>query len=135
VIGKICLFAMPYFDARSQRNSFKARPCLVIFGPKNNDYTVLPLSTISRPENHDPYYDIELIPSKFPKLNLPQICYVRTHKQTVAHQGALYKELADMKSEYPSQYADIIKQVNKFNQEIQKENIKCTTNIKPETVK
>lgn len=46
--GKIYLFTMPFYDIRIGKMSYKARPAMVLYGPRNNDYTVLPVSTIKR---------------------------------------------------------------------------------------
>ena len=44
--GKVYLFSMQFYDVKSGMMAFKARPALIIYGPRNNDYTVLPVSTI-----------------------------------------------------------------------------------------
>ena len=40
--GKIYLFSMQFYDVKSGMMAFKARPALIMYGPRNNDYTVLP---------------------------------------------------------------------------------------------
>lgn len=126
MVGKICTFSMPYYDNKTKRNSFKARPCLVIYGPTNNDYTVLPISTISRPEDRDSKFDYPLIPSDVPNLRLPRISYVRTHKQTPVHRGQFHEQKSDLKKEYPDKYEEIMQRNKEFNTMIQTENGKET---------
>lgn len=82
MIGMIYSSVIPFYDNSSHANSYKKRPVLIIGGPRNNDYTILPISTISNKSNLDPEYDVEINPEKYPLLNLRQTSYVRTHKQT-----------------------------------------------------
>nr|WP_314115213.1 hypothetical protein [uncultured Leptotrichia sp.] len=65
---------------RLQRNSIKSRPALVLKSPINDDYVVLPISSIPNRANVNPIYDIEIDPVKFPKMNLTRLSYVRTHR-------------------------------------------------------
>ena len=119
--GKIYSFSMPFYDVRAGEMKYKARPALVLYGPRNNDYTVLPVSTIKNPKDRDDEYDIEINPSDFPNLGLDSVSYIRTHKQTTVHKGSRYKFIGDFKSEYPSKYQEVIDLVDKFNQEIKKD--------------
>ena len=54
-IGEICVITSPYFDIKTNQNSFKLRPALVISELRNNDYCVLPISRVTRRENLDAY--------------------------------------------------------------------------------
>ncbi|CUN17192.1 PemK-like protein [Blautia hydrogenotrophica] len=118
MIGKIYTSLTPFYDLRNHRNSFKKRPVLIIGGPRNHDYTVLPISTVSRKENLDSEYDIELVPADYPELKLNKVSYVRVHKQTVIHEASLYKEVSDMKEKYEEKYLEIIQKLEEFNSAI-----------------
>lgn len=87
MIGKICTILMSYYDRKSKSTKFKKRPALFISEQRNNDYTVLPISTISIKANIDQEYDIPINKSVYPLLNLDKDCYVRTHKQTTVHRA------------------------------------------------
>ena len=60
MIGKIFWSVFLFYDAKNSRNAFKKRPVLVISGPRNNDYTVLPISSVTKKQNLDSDYDFEL---------------------------------------------------------------------------
>ena len=114
MIGKIYWSVFPFYDCRNQRNSFKKRPVLIIGGPRNNDYTVLPVSSVSKRQYLDGDYDLELDPQKFPMLGLSKVCYLRTHKQTIVNQSALTTEICDFKSVCPDLYLQAMVLVEKF---------------------
>lgn len=118
MIGKVCISITPFFDMRTGKKSFKQRPVLVIGGPRNDDYTVLPVSSVSRKKNLDPQYDKEVEPAMYPKLNLTKQCYVRTHKQTTIHKADLVKTIADMKQDYEELYLEILSLLEQFNSEV-----------------
>lgn len=118
MIGQIYSSVTPYYDVRTGRNSFKRRPVLIISGPQNNDYTVLPVSTVSRKENLDRDFDIEVEPSDYPNLNLNHTCYIRTHKQTTVHKASLVRKIADMKSEYEDLYLEILEKCEEFHKSV-----------------
>ena len=118
MIGKVCISVFPFFDLNTRRGSYKTRPMLVIGGPRNNDYTVLPISTVSRKENLDAVYDIRIDPMEYPRLELNKVCYVRTHKQTTVHSNAITKVISDMKELYPDLYLHIIDQLDDYNNKI-----------------
>lgn len=118
MIGKIYSSVTPYYDVRTGKNSYKRRPVLIIAGPRNHDYTVLPVSTISIKENIDPEYDQQIIPSEYPKLNLQKVSYIRTHKQTSVHQASLVKEIGDLKTEYEELYVEVLAKLEQFNKSV-----------------
>ncbi len=95
MIGKIYSSVTPFYDSKKGMNSFKRRPVLIINGPRNNDYTVLPVSTVTHTEHIDSEYDVRVEPDKYPKLNLNRISYIRTHKQTTVHRASLTKEIGE----------------------------------------
>lgn len=117
MIGKICTAITPYYDAVSKRKSFKSRPLLVV-AKADNDYVVLPISTVSRRENVDRVYDIEVDPAQYPALNLTQLSYVRTHKQTTIHIGQIVKTISDLRSAYQDLYIDILSKREQFSNAI-----------------
>lgn len=118
MIGKICSAITPYYDRATQKNAFKKRPVLVIGGPRNNDYTVIPISTIKIQQNIDPDYDIPVDPLVYPKLNLTQKSYIRTHKQLTIHAGSLTKAFGDMATDYPELYYDVMGKMEEYNKEL-----------------
>lgn len=115
MIGKIYSSVTPFYDSKKGINSFKCRPVLIISGPRNNDYTVLPISTVTRREHIDSEYDIKVEPIKYPKLNLHRISYIRTHKQTTVHQASLTREISDLKAEYEDLYLSVLEKLENFN--------------------
>ena len=118
MIGKIYTSVFPYFDSSVRQMKYKNRPVLIIGGPRNNDYTVLPLSTISNSANKDPVYDVEIDPVKYPLLNLTKVSYVRTHKQTTMHSANLVTCLSDVKNTYEDLYIDILLKLEQHNNEL-----------------
>ena len=60
MIGKICIAIFPFYDIKLKKNLYKQRPVLIIGEAINNDYTILPVSTITKKENIDIYYDIAI---------------------------------------------------------------------------
>lgn len=118
MIGKIYSSVTPFYDSSSQTPSYKKRPVLIISGPRNNDYTVLPISTITNRANLDSDYDVGINPSNYPLLNLRKSCYVRTHKQTTVHQASLTTLIGNMKDNYPDLYLNVLEKLDEFNQEI-----------------
>jgi len=118
MIGKIYWSVFPFYDSKNNCNAFKKRPVLVIAGPRNNDYTVLPISSVTKKQNLDADYDFELDITKYPKLNLSKICYLRTHKQTIVHQASLTSLICDFKTEYLDLYLDAMALFEKFEKEV-----------------
>lgn len=115
MIGKIYSSVTPFYDSAKGVNSFKRRPVLIIGGPRNNDYTVLPVSTITHKEHIDPEYDVHVEPNDYPKLNLNKTSYIRTHKQTMVHQGSLVRQIGDLKTEYEELYLNVLEKLEDFN--------------------
>ena len=89
MIGEVILANAPFYDIKSGTPGFKVRPFLVIGQADKGDYTVLPLSRVTRRENLDPHYDVEIDPQKYPLLKLKALSYVRTHKATVVNLSAV----------------------------------------------
>lgn len=115
MIGKIYSTVFPYYDSKTQKNSFKKRPVLIIGGPRNNDYTVLPISTVTKKANLDSEYDLEINPANYPLLHLEKLSYVRVHKQTTVHKVSLTSLIGDMKTEYADLYLNVLEKLEEFN--------------------
>ena len=107
-IGEICIITSPYFDIKTNQNSFKLRPALVISELRNNDYCVLPISRVTRRENLDAYFDVPIDKSNYPALNLNNDSFIRTHKQTTVHKAAITQIIANLKTEYPELFLTIL---------------------------
>lgn len=118
MIGKVCISVTPYYDRRTQRNSFKRRPVLILGDLRNNDYTVLPISRVTIQVNLDPEYDIKIDPSVYPNLCLNCISYVRTHKRTTVHSAAVTNVIGDMKNDYPDLYVDVLAKVEEYDKSL-----------------
>lgn len=118
MIGCIGIIVTQYYDSENKKNSFKKRPALIVSGPRNNDYTVLPISSISKKENIDEKYDIKIEPEEYPLLNLKKISYIRTHKQTIVHQNSITdKPISSLKDEYKDLYENVIASWMEFEYE------------------
>lgn len=68
MIGKVYTAIFPFFDVNDFERKHKKRPVLIISDMLNNDYTILPVSTITNKENIDPNFDIEIDPEKISKI-------------------------------------------------------------------
>ena len=118
MVGKVYLSVVEYYDSKTKTTRKKGRPVLVVAGPRNNDYTVLPISTIKRREHLDSDYDIPIETNIRAGLALSEECFIRTHKQTTVHMGALIKQKGDMKNDYPDLYLTTLQKMEKFEREI-----------------
>lgn len=118
MIGMLYVSVTPYYDRIRQANGFKNRPVLIIGGPRNSDYTVLPLSTISNSAMIDPEFDVRIEPEQYPSLHLNRVSYIRTHKQMTVHQAALVRQIADLRADCPELYLTILGKLEKFNDEL-----------------
>lgn len=47
MVGKVYLSVVEYYDSKTKTTRKKGRPVLVVAGPRNNDYTVLPIPPLS----------------------------------------------------------------------------------------
>lgn len=116
--GKLVTLTTPYYNVRTGLMDFKSRPALVIGEADAGDYVVLPVSRVSDRRRISPRYDMEIIPSNFPQLNLKSISYVRTHKQFTTHKNSIHKVIADFRGLYEDKYIEIISQVEAFQKEM-----------------
>ena len=118
MIGKLFLSVVDYYDSRTRTTRRKGRPVLVIAGPRNNDYTVLPVSTITNRVHLDPVYDVSIGSAEQAAMNLGQECFIRTHKQMTIHAAALIREKGDMKTDFPELYLTALAKMEQYQQEI-----------------
>lgn len=118
MIGKIYFSITPFYDIAAGKQKFKSRPVLIIGGPRNNDYTVLPVSTITNKVNLDATYDYKIDPAQYPNSNLTKISYVRVHKQTTVHQAQIINCVCDLRKEYEDVYLDILTLLEQYNKEL-----------------
>ncbi|WP_225971525.1 type II toxin-antitoxin system PemK/MazF family toxin [Fusobacterium pseudoperiodonticum] len=120
MIGKIYTSMTEFFDSKTNSTRIKARPVLILTDTRNNDYTVLPISTITIKTNIDTYYDIKIDPISYPKLKLKKISYVRTHKRTSIHQASIDRSniIGDLKIDYEELFLEILKKVEEFDNEV-----------------
>lgn len=119
MIGKIYTAEIEYYDTRAGSYSRKYRPVLIISMPLglDNDFTVLPVSTISRADMRDAKFDYFIEHSKYSKLTFSKDCYIRTHKQTQVHRKDLNANrcIGDLKNDYPNVFLDIMSKREEYN--------------------
>lgn len=118
MIGEIRKVIVPFYNLINNKMSFKSRPALIIAKADKEDYVILPVSTITRQNNRDLEYDLEIEPTKYPKLNLPKISYVRTHKQTIIHIAEIGDFISDLKNSYEELFLEILEKREKFSKSI-----------------
>ena len=114
MIGKVYTALFQFYDNKQRKMRFKERPVLIIGDAHNDDYVVLPISTVSNPHNIDGHYDIMLVPQEVSLMKLRATSYIRTHRQTTIHRGQLHKEIVDLRREYKQLYCTIISRVEEF---------------------
>lgn len=119
--GKIYSLLTPYYDIHANQMAMKKRPALIIGKADNEDYVVLPLSTITKQNKRDIYFDLEVTPVNYPLLQLSRTSYIRTHKQQTVHNSQIYTEIANLKQLYPDLFREILAKVKEFQQKIQDE--------------
>ncbi|WP_279000647.1 type II toxin-antitoxin system PemK/MazF family toxin [Thomasclavelia cocleata] len=109
----------PFYDMRSSAMKFKSRPGLVIagYGVLDNDYIVLPISTISDKRRRNQDYDIKINPIDYPDCNLNKISYIRTHKQVTINRKEIGGVICDFKNLYEDKYLEIISKLEQFDKE------------------
>lgn len=121
MIGKIYTSRLPFYDIKQHKMSVKARPVLIISEERNNDHTVLPVSSVTNRKNLDKDFDVEISPSQYPLLNINHTSYVRTHKQTTVHIASLGKEISNLKDVYPDLFLEILSKREQWNKLIDEE--------------
>ena len=118
MIGNICIAQIKYYDTVKKTYGFKYRPILVLGGPRNNDYTVLPISSVSIQSHIDIDYDIKITPQTYPKLRLRKTCYIRTHKSTTVHKAEIIKTIVDMKLVEEDLYLTVLSKYEQWTKSI-----------------
>lgn len=118
MIGKVYLSVVNYYDNHTRTTRRKGRPVLIVAGPRNHDYTVLPISTIKNRQNLDPDYDILIDAGARACLSLSDECFIRTHKQTTVHEGELIKEKGDMKRDQEDLYLKALEKMEDYQRDI-----------------
>lgn len=118
-IGKIYPTYMQYFCRIEKRELKKSRPVLIIQEPSALDmeYTVLPISTVSKKQFFHPLFDIPLHPSLYPKLFVNRVCYIRSHKQTLVYRNSIdFKHcFGDLIQDYPCLFEDVIQAMKQYD--------------------
>lgn len=118
MIGKIYWSIIPYFDVKKGRNSYKRRPVLIIGDIRNDDYTVLPISKVSKKQYLDSVYDVEVKQVDYPNLKLTCDSYIRVHKQTTVHRAMLRDEISDLKCAHEDLYLSVLELFEQRNKEL-----------------
>lgn len=116
--GKACVSVFPYYDKQRRQMAFKNRPVLVIGKADDKDYVILPISRITTKDNMDSYYDVPIDPKDVPLMNLKQLSYIRTHKQSVVNVSSLVKVIVDFSVKYEDTYLEVISKVEEFQKHI-----------------
>ncbi|MDE6747283.1 MAG: type II toxin-antitoxin system PemK/MazF family toxin [Oscillospiraceae bacterium] len=118
MVGKIYTSVVPYYDVTTKSTRFKGRPVLIIGDIRNDDYTVLPISKVSKKQFLDLVYDVEVKKIDYPNLKLTCDSYIRVHKQTTVHKTMLGREISDLKYEYEDLYLSVFELLEQRNNEI-----------------
>ena len=118
MIGEIRKALTPFYDAQKGKMAYKSRPALVIAMADSSDYIVLPVSTISRPADRHPLYDVEIDLTVYPLLNLDKPSFVRTHKQTVIYASQMGDMIGNMRVNYEELYLSILEKREAFSAQI-----------------
>jgi uncharacterized protein YifN (PemK superfamily) len=124
-IGKVYPSYFVYYNAKQKKERIKSRPVLIIaepIGQKDTEYTVLPISTVSRSEFYNQDYDVKLSAKTLTKAAIEKDCYVRTQKRTTIYKSNIdfKKCVVDLKREYPQIYKEILQKMTAFDQMITK---------------
>lgn len=118
MIGKVYISVVDFYDVKISATRRKKRPVLVVGGPNENDYTVLPISTITNQANRNSYYDIPVSASDRATLCLDRACFIRSHKQMPIHRGSLLKEIGDMMADTPALYLEAVAKMEEFQKKV-----------------
>lgn len=118
IIGEIRKTITPFYDKIQGKMSTKSRPALIIAQADTDDFVVLPVSRITKQNNRDATYDIEINPVEYPLLNLNAVSYIRTHKQTVIHRAEIGDLIGELKLNYNDLFLQILELRERFSNEI-----------------
>ena len=86
----------------------KSRPGLIIAQADIDDYTVLPVSRISKSQYRHAKYDVQIDPAAYPLLNLNALSYIRTHKITTVNRNEIGGFIGDLKGNYEELYLNVM---------------------------
>lgn len=118
MIGKAYVSVFQYYNNKTHNMDFKKRPVLIVGKSDTKDYVILPISRVTNRQYLDSYYDVEIKKQDFPLMNLKNNSYIRTHKQSVIHEGELTECIVDFKSEYKDTYKNVIERMKEFQDSI-----------------
>ena len=118
MIGEIYTSIMPYYDTATKSNRFKGRPVLIVEDARNDDYTVLPISKVSKKQYLDSVYEVEVKQVDYPNLKLTCDSDIRVHKQTTVHKTMLRCKISDLKYEYKDLYLSVVELLEQRNKEL-----------------
>lgn len=116
--GKVYTSVTPFYDTFKKANSFKIRPVLILGESDAGDYVALPISRVTKSVNISTDYDIPVIPSQYPLLNLNALSYIRVHKQTIIHKASIHKMVSDMRNSYPDLYLNVLEKLEQYNKQL-----------------
>ncbi len=116
--GKAYVSTFQYYDNKQHKMAFKNRPVLIVGQSDDKDYVILPISRVTNKQHLDSHYDVEIKKNDFPLMNLKADSYIRTHKQSVVHEGELTRCIVDFKSEYNDTYKNVIEKMKEFQDSI-----------------
>lgn len=125
MIEMVYVSKFQFYNKAKNRMDFKKRPVLIVSKADSTDYVVLPISRVTNQANLDTYYDFKIDPVDMPLLNLTQISYVRTHKQSIVNKSNLIKGVVNFKKEYTKEYSTIIAKVKEFQDNIYEKEAQC----------
>ncbi|WP_124058496.1 hypothetical protein [Vaginisenegalia massiliensis] len=122
-IGTIAKVRFPYYDVTTSQQQFKLRPMLIIGAEKEYlpcDFTVLPVSRVSNPQNLSESYDIKLDKDKCVLLSLKKSpSYIRVHKQSYANSIDVRDDIiSNLKELDLDLYEEIKEKHSEFNESL-----------------
>lgn len=115
-VGHIYTCLTPYQEKGITK--MKQRPVLIIGKADEGDFTSLPVSKVTFRWNIDPKFDIEVDPTIYPRTNLKNLSYIRTHKIFTASRATLYKDVCDLRNEYPELYNDVLSKFKDYTTQV-----------------
>lgn len=122
-VGQIGKARLPFYNSKTDRIEYKARPALIIGAEKEYlpcDFTLLPLSRVTHKRLIDEVFDVKLTREKCLQYNLnSDESYIRTHKVFTTNSreiGASF--IYDLKTNDPDMYAEIRKRFEAFTSQL-----------------
>lgn len=118
MIGEIRKILTSFYDLTQNKMCYKNRPALIIAQIDSSDYVYLPISSITKKQNLDPYYDVEIDPTIYPLSGLNKVSYIRTHKQQFVNRSQISTFIGDFKTNYEEAYLLTIAKMEEFQKNI-----------------